>query len=123
MRPRSERTPDPAEDREDAALRFLGLARRAGAVEAGVDAARRAVRSGRAALVLTASDASSTQLEKVRGPAERAGVAVEVLGTRSRLGEAVGGPPLSAVAVTEVGLAKQLTLRIPAPDRDGNAAK
>ncbi|MGD2067209.1 MAG: ribosomal L7Ae/L30e/S12e/Gadd45 family protein [Gemmatimonadota bacterium] len=111
-RPRRKRAPDSGQDRQRAPLELLGLARRAGAVEAGVDAARRAVRTGRAKLLLTAADASPTQLEKVAPGARRAGVPIRELATRIRLGEAVGRPPLAAVAVTDKGLAEQVLLRI-----------
>jgi ribosomal protein L7Ae-like RNA K-turn-binding protein len=86
-------------------------------VAAGTDAARKEVRAGRAKLLITASDASPTQIAKVRPAAERRGIAVRVVGTRVRLGEATGGPPSSAVAVTDEGLAEQLLRRIPQPGR------
>ncbi|MSR35342.1 MAG: hypothetical protein EXR95_01690 [Gemmatimonadetes bacterium] len=81
-------------------LEMLGLAQRAGAVERGVDAARRAVREGRARLVLIAEDASAAQLKKITGLLEHRSVPCRVVGARDALGAAVGGPVLSAVAVT-----------------------
>lgn len=117
MRPGSERRPEAGADREAEVLGLLGLARRAGAVAAGTEAARRAVQAGEAHLVLLAGDASPTQLKKIVGPAGRAGVIRRTIADRDRLGAALGGPPLSAVAVTNAGFAEQVLRRVPgAPD-------
>jgi ribosomal protein L7Ae-like RNA K-turn-binding protein len=96
----------------DAALRLLGLARRAGAVEPGTERARNALRSGTAKLVLVAEDASAVQLKKIEGLLLRESVPRAVLGSRAVLGAAVGTGPLSAVAVTERGFAEQLLRRL-----------
>lgn len=90
------------------ALRLLGLAQRAGAVETGVEATRRAVREGRAELVLLAADASPGQLRKITALLEHRAVPRRVPGDRISLGTALGGPPLSAVAVTRHEFAEPL---------------
>jgi ribosomal protein L7Ae-like RNA K-turn-binding protein len=95
-------------------LALLGLARRAGKVLQGTDAVRRAVRSGEAALVLLAGDASPVQLEKVRRLLRHHEVPHAVVADRNRLGAALGAGPLSAVAVTDPSLADQLRRRLPA---------
>jgi ribosomal protein L7Ae-like RNA K-turn-binding protein len=95
-------------DRSTEAFQLLGLARRAGALALGTDAARRAVREGRAHLVVMAGDASPVQLRKIEGLLEHRPVPRAVLGDRSRLGEAVGGPPLAALAVTGPDFAARL---------------
>jgi ribosomal protein L7Ae-like RNA K-turn-binding protein len=87
---------------------MLGLARRAGAVAAGTDAARKAVREGRAFLVVLASDASPGQLKKLLPLVERTGVPHCVWGTRAELGGAIGTGLSSAVAITEASLAGQV---------------
>jgi ribosomal protein L7Ae-like RNA K-turn-binding protein len=99
------------------ALELLGLAQRAGAVERGVDAARRAVREGRARLVLIAGDASATQLKKIMGLLEHRPVPRRHVADRATLGAAVGGPPLSAVAITRRELAESMLERL--PEREG----
>lgn len=114
-RPGSARTPDSGRDGEAGALRLLGLARRAGCAVLGVDRSRRALRRGEAFLLLKAADASPVQLRKVEGPAERTETETRVLGDRDSLGEAVGGPPLSAVVITDEGFAEQLLGRLAAP--------
>src|SRR5688572_32797445 len=83
------------------ALELLGLAQRAGAVERGVDAARRAVREGRARLVLIAEDASAAQLKKITGLLEHRTVPCRVAGGRAARGGAVREAERSAVAVTK----------------------
>lgn len=71
----------------------------------GTEAVRTALRDGEAFLVLLAGDASETQKKKIVGLLEHRGVPSAVLGTREDLGRAVGGPPLSAVALTQRGFA------------------
>lgn len=86
-----------------------------------MDAARRAVREGRARLILIAEDASAAQLKKIRGLLGHRTVPSEVVGGRDELGAAVGGPPLSALAVTRREFAEPLLrrLREAARDEDG----
>ncbi len=90
------------------ALKLLGLAQRAGALAIGVDATRRAVRDDRAHLVLLAEDASPAQLRKITALLEHRAVPRQVPGDRISLGAALGGPPLSAVAVTRREFAEPL---------------
>lgn len=90
------------------ALRLLGLARRAGAVVSGTEATRRALRRGVARLVLMASDASSTQLHKVRSALRNRPIPRAILGDRVTLGGAVGQGAVSAVAVTTESFAEEL---------------
>ena len=82
------------------AFALLGLAQRAGAVERGVDATRRAVRDGRARLVLIAEDASEAQVKKIAGLLEHRSVPQRQVGGQEDLGAALGAGPLSAVAIT-----------------------
>jgi len=95
--------------RADEALRLLGLARRAGSVAPGTDAARRAVRAGEARLILMADDASGVQLDKIRGAMKNRSIPRATLGDRAALGAAVGRGPVSAVAVTAESFAVQLS--------------
>lgn len=87
---------------------LLGLARRAGALERGTGATQRAVRDGRARLVLLAQDASEVQLDKVLRLLRHRDTPRVTLGSRVELGAAVGSAPLSAVAVTDENFASQL---------------
>ena len=89
-------------------LMLLGLAQRAGALERGIGSTQRAVRDGRARLVLLAQDASEVQLEKVMKLMRHRSIPRVTLGNRAELGAAVGAAPLSAVAVTDKNFANQL---------------
>lgn len=88
--------------------RLLGLARRAGAVAPGTDAARRALRDGDARLVLLAGDASEAQLEKICRILRKRTIPHARVGDRENLGAALGLAPISAVAVTSAPLAELL---------------
>lgn len=96
--------------RQAEALALLGLAQRAGAVVKGTRATRLALRKGEARLVVMAADGSRTQREKVLPLAEARKVPLRVLGDRAALGKALGGGPLTAVAVTRSGFAKKIDI-------------
>src|SRR5687768_12747193 len=104
------------------ALEMLGLAQRAGAVVRGVDGARRAIRDGRARLVLIAEDASAAQLKKITQLLEHRAVPRRVAGGRVALGAAVGGSPLSALAVTRQEFADSMLRHLP-DDRGGGGTE
>jgi len=95
-------------ERAEEALRLLGLARRAGSVAPGTDAARRAAREGEARLILMAGDASGVQLEKIRSVLRHRPIPWGTLGDRATLGAALGRGPLSAVAVTAESFARAI---------------
>lgn len=104
--------------RAEEALRLLGLARRAGSVAPGTDAARRAAREGEARLILMARDASSVQLEKVRSVLNNRPIPWAILGDRATLGAAVGLGPISALAVTADSFADALRRKLGIGERD-----
>jgi ribosomal protein L7Ae-like RNA K-turn-binding protein len=89
-------------------FRLLGLARRAGAVAPGTDAARRSIRRGEARLVLMARDASGVQLNKIRKELNSRSIPQVTLGDRATLGAAIGKAPVAAIAVTDESLATRL---------------
>ena len=93
-------------------LALLGMARRAGALAYGTGSTRRALREGRARLILFAQDASETQRDKVMKLLRHGTTPRATLGTREALGLAVGSAPVSAVAVTDNEFAKELVARL-----------
>jgi ribosomal protein L7Ae-like RNA K-turn-binding protein len=101
-------------------LSLLGLARRAGQVQVGVERAREAIRAGRAALVVTASDASPAQLDKVQRIAGHASVPVRSLADRVGLGAALGISSVSAVAVLKGSLADAILADLDVDESDLN---
>ncbi len=93
-------------------IALLGMARRAGALACGTGSTRRALKEGRARLVLLAQDASKTQRDKVMKLLRHRKTPRATFGTREALGSAVGSAPVSAVAVTDRELAKELVARL-----------
>lgn len=87
---------------------LLGLARRAGGVAPGTEAAREAIRTGAARLVVLASDASPAQSAKVQRTLAGRPAPHAAWGSRAELGAALGLAPLSVVAVTHPGLAAEM---------------
>ncbi len=87
-------------------LRLLGLAKKAGRLEAGADASSAAADAGRAAMSLSASDASERAQHQAMAMAERCGaVFIPLPYTGAELGGVIGrGCPVT-VAVTDPGLA------------------
>ncbi len=100
------------ESRTAEVFRLLGLARRAGAVVPGTDAARQAIRQGEARLVVTAGDASPVQMKKIERTLKNQAIPRVTLGDRAMLGAAVGRGPTSAVVVTGASFAAELTKRL-----------
>ena len=93
-------------------MALLGMARRAGALAYGTGSTRRALKEGRARLILFAQDASETQRDKVMKLLRHGTTPRATLGTREALGLAVGSAPVSAVAVTDNEFAKELVARL-----------
>lgn len=93
--------PEPTRSSREALLGLLGLAARAGALIAGTDMVRQAVREGKVEGVLIAADASPAQQGKLLPLLEARGVRRQLLLTRAELGRAIGRNPVTAVAVTD----------------------
>ena len=93
-------------------MALLGMARRAGALAYGTGSTRRALKEGRARLILFARDASETQKNKVMKLLRHGRTPRATLGTREALGLAVGAAPVSAVAVTDTELANELVAQL-----------
>lgn len=89
----------------EAAYRMLGLARRAGQVSMGTQAADQAVKRGKAKLIWLSEDAGSSTEEKVRRLAERSGIPFIHQGSRSELGRYCGKDEAVVLAITDVNLA------------------
>ena len=87
---------------------LLGLARRAGGVAVGTEAAREAIRAGDARLVVVAQDVSPVQSAKVRRTLAGHPIRQVSWGRKEDLGAALGLPPTSVVAVTHPRLAAEL---------------
>ncbi len=87
-------------------LDLIGLARRAGNLVAGYGKVREWLQSGRAGLILTASDGADNGQRKIRGLAR--GLPVISLFSGTELGAALGRPHLVHAALAEGNLAREL---------------
>lgn len=93
---------------KDSGLSLLGLARRAGKLEAGFDAAVSAAREKRAALLLAAADVSEKTFKNLRYEGDRAGIpAVRLPFPMEETGRACG-VKAGVLAVTDRGFARAL---------------
>ena len=99
-------------------LAFLGLAKKAGALEVGDEAARAAISAGKVRLVLIASDSSERTRSAFEFFSESANVpCITVKDTRAELGNALGRRPCAVVAVCDIGFAAALVKKL----SEGNA--
>ena len=90
-------------------LRFLGLAKRAGKVEAGDEGVTIAARAGKAKLILTAADAGRSTCVRADNSAQYAKCPVASLPyTKDELGAALGRDTVGVAAVTDIGFAHAL---------------
>lgn len=93
---------------KDKALSLLGLARRAGKIEAGFDAAVSAARGKKAKLLLAAEDVSEKTVKNLKYEGDRAGIpTVRVKAGMEETGNACG-VRAGVLAVTEQGFATAL---------------
>ena len=92
----------------DKLLSMLGLARRAGKIEPGFDAAVSAARGRKAAVLLCAQDMSEKTVKNLRYEGDRAGAATLRLSVgMEELGRACGARA-GVLAVTDKGFAKAI---------------
>jgi ribosomal protein L7Ae-like RNA K-turn-binding protein len=82
-------------------------------VARGTGSVREALRRGEAYLVLLARDASPTQTKKITGILEHRDVPSVAFWTQEELGRALGGQPVSAVALTEPDFAASFLEKLP----------
>ncbi len=86
----------------------LGFARAAGKLRMGRIAVERAIKSGRAQLLLLAEDAAPATKREFLSLAEAFEVPVMSEVTMDGLGQALGASPLAVVCVTDSHFAKEL---------------
>ena len=110
----------------DNTLTLLGLALRAGRLEAGEDCARDACKAKACRLLLVARDASGGSTRRAMFAAEEGEcLCLTVPSSRSELGRAVGRELCAVAAVTDTGFAEAFAAKLAAqdPDRYGEAAQ
>ncbi len=96
-------------------LQLFGMARRAGKIAQGFDAAAGALIKGEAAEVFRAEDCAPRTQRNIARIAEEVGVPVLCIPcTRAELGKAIGCPPTGIVALTDHNFAKKARTLVPA---------
>lgn len=87
---------------------LLGLAKRAKRTASGEFSTEKEVKSGRAALVIVAQDASDNTKKKFRNMCEFYQVPVYFYGTKDELGHSMGLEMRSSMALLDEGFAKSV---------------
>ena len=107
-------------------LNLIGLATRAGKTVSGEFSTEKAVKSGKAFLVIVSEEASGNTRKLFTDKCSYYGVPVELYGTKEELGRAIGKDFRSSLGVCDAGLAdlisRQLKERQTA-DGGGNGGK
>ena len=98
--------------RPDRVLSMLGIAAKAGKIASGEFATENAVKSGKAFLVVTASDASENTAKKFRDMTDFYRVPLVVYGTKESLGGCIGKDYRSSLAVTDEKLAEAVQQKL-----------
>lgn len=93
-----------------AAFQLLGLAARARKVISGEELVIKEIRSGKAKLVLLASDASANTSKKIKDKCAYYNVECLVLGDRYDLGHATGKETRVSLAIMDAGFAKKMSM-------------
>lgn len=101
----------------DKVLSLLGLSARAGKIASGEFAAENAVKSGKAALVIVAEDASDNTKKLFHDKCSFYEVPVFDYGTKETLGHAIGKEFRASVAVLDAGLANAIISHLDKSER------
>ena len=97
---------------EQKALNMLGLAKRAGRVVSGEFSTEKAVKTGKARLVLVASDASANTRKMFSDMCAWYKVPILVFARKAELGHAIGQEMRASAAVTDENFARTIEQRI-----------
>jgi len=102
-------------------LRYLGLARKAGALATGSDACEIGMKRGEIRLVLVTEDTGENTLEKVRRSAAARGVPLLLYGTSGEVGQATGSPGRHVFGITDENFAETVRKSIENEENRSNA--
>lgn len=87
---------------------FLGLAAKAGKLISGEEACERAVKSGKACLIIVADDASSNMKRRFKSMCEYRGTDIRIFGKREFLGKFIGKDMRVVIGILQDEFAKQI---------------
>ena len=93
-------------------LSLLGLATRASAVSSGEFMTEKAVKEGRARLVIVGTDASDNTKNMFRNMCEYYKVPMEIYGTKEELGHWIGKAYRASICILDEGFAKAVLKKI-----------
>jgi len=96
----------------DKVLSLLGLAARGRNLESGEFSTEKAVKEGRAALVIVSCDASANTKKLFEDKCSFYKTPVCFCGTKETLGRAIGKGERSSIAVTDKGMAENIIKRL-----------
>ncbi len=100
------------------AYSMIGLAMKAGRIASGEFSVERAVKAGKAALVIVSEEASENTKKKFRNMCTYYGVPLYFLGEKEMLGRAIGKEFRASLAVTDSGFAKAIEKNLIKPQTE-----
>ena len=93
-------------------MSYLGLATRAGKVQSGEFSTEKSVKSGKAALVLVAGDASDNTKKKFTNMCTFYKVPIYIYGTKETLGASIGKELRASLALEDTGFCNAIKTQI-----------
>ncbi|NLG04564.1 MAG: 50S ribosomal protein L7ae [Clostridia bacterium] len=99
---------------QNKSLQMIGMAKRAGDVVSGEFMTEKCVKSGKAKLVIIATDASDNTKKMFHNMCEFYKVPIYEYGTKALLGHAIGNEMRASIAIRNEGFAKNIEKHIQA---------
>lgn len=96
----------------DRVYSMIGIAEKAGHVVSGEFSTEKAIKSGKACLVILASDASGNTRKHFSDMCAYRNIPIRIYGGKAELGHAIGKEMRVNLAITEKGLADSIRKRI-----------
>lgn len=103
--------------RRDSVLALIGIAKKAGRTAAGEYQTEKAVKTGKASLVIVSEEASENTKKKFRDMCTFYGIPIFFYGGKEELGAAIGTEFRASLAVTDAGLSESIRKKL--EQRDG----
>lgn len=97
---------------------MIGMAEKAGYAASGEFSTEKAIKSGKACLVIIASDASENTRKHFSDMCAYRNIPIYIYGNKEELGHAIGKAMRANLAVTERGLADSIRKRIEETDAE-----
>ena len=106
---------------DSGALRFLGIAKKAGKLKCGGDQVLAAAEAGKARLIIAASDAAENTVRRAHGYMPPGTVLISAPFTKREIGEAAGCGETALAVITDHGMAAAFAEKLDKefPDRYG----